>query len=179
MKELNEKIHFFVTSCLFGKQNCSNNGQLTAIREKGGLMNRISSLPEMKLYLRYTNVIAILMALVVGLITGLQDSLKEILDDKYEYITLLSGIFSFFYTLTEYGASRILKSKGIGLCISILGNPLLGRSVFQLMVLVGGGWLITERYQLSSLLSYVALPVLVACFVGGIFESFRLLKRSV
>jgi hypothetical protein len=63
--------------------------------------------------------------------------------------------------------------------MNIIDNPLLKLFLFRIALLIIGGWIVLARYELGGIISYLTLSVLVAFFVGGVFESYRLLKRSV
>jgi hypothetical protein len=123
--------------------------------------------------------IAIFLASIVGAAIGSQEVLIRFVKDKYAYASILAGLFLIFNLLIEVGASRRLRIKGYHFRMNIIDNPLLKLFLFRIALLIIGGWIVLARYELGGIISYLTLSVLVAFFVGGVFESYRLLKRSV
>ncbi len=102
--------------------------------------------------------------------------LVNFVKDKYTYVSILVGILLIFNLLIEFGSSGRLSIKFYDFRINIIGNPLLKTFLLRMVLLVIGGWVVLARYELAGVISYTILSILVAFFVGGVFESYRLLK---
>ena len=134
---------------------------------------------SIKNYFRISNFIAIFLAAVIGALVGSQEVLTYFAEDKNSYAATLAAVLFIFNLLIEYGASWKLRRKGYELRINFFDNPMLGTCLLRIIMLVIGGWLVLARYELGGIFSYITLSMLVAFFVGGAFESYRLLRRSL
>lgn len=134
---------------------------------------------SIKNYFRISNFIAMFLAFSIGAVVGSQEVLTHFAKDKNTYAATLAGIFFIFNLSIEYGASWKLRRQGYELRTKVFDNPMLRTFLFRIVMLVIGGWIVLARYELGGIFSYLTLSMLVAFFVGGAFESYRLLKENV
>lgn len=98
------------------------------------------------------------------------------IDKNYCLIVLLI-IYTIYNTIAEIIFLNTLQ-KDTDIYISIFKNPLIKIFIIKILIIFFGGTLIFFRFNLYSNSSYLIFSVLVAFFVGSIFESFRHLVRS-
>ena len=130
-------------------------------------------------YLKASNFFAIFLSSIIGAIVSSQEFLLYFLNDKYLYAFVLIITFFIFNFWIEFRVLRELRRRGCHLQILFFGNPLLKTSLFRFGLLIFGGYVVITRYELDTTLSYIFFSVLVAFFVGGTFEAYRLLNRSL
>lgn len=133
----------------------------------------------MKSYLKIANIVALFIASVIGAAVGSQEGLRLIPQEKYKYIIFLGMLFFIFYAAVEYWVLRKLRSEGCHTKFIIANNQHIKLFSLQIILLFSGGWLVFAKYELDSMFSYIVLSMLISFFVGSVFESLRLLRRSV
>lgn len=97
--------------------------------------------------------------------------------DKYYCLSFLLMVYILYNAIAEIIFIKILQ-KDTTIYISIANNPLIKVFFIQILVSIIGGLLIFYKFELSNCFSYITFSVLVAFFIGSIFESFRYLVRS-
>ncbi len=133
---------------------------------------------NVKTYLRSANIVAAFLAAGIGALIGSQENLKFLVQDKYTYAAFLVFLFFFYFLIVEFGAVKLMSQREYKFSTDFLNNPLLKLFLLRLTLLLAGGSLVLIQYRLNNFFSYLAFAVLVAFFVGGIFETYRLLNRS-
>jgi hypothetical protein len=131
---------------------------------------------SIKNILRASKLGAVVLASIIGILAGSRESSTEFAKDKGVYVLSLAIIFIVFNSFVEIIVSRKLRIENPPTGVKIAGNPFLKAFLLRVSLLAAGGWIVFSRFELGGAISYIVLSVLVAIFVGAVFESCRLLS---
>jgi hypothetical protein len=114
-----------------------------------------------------------------GVIVPTSESFEFLMSDKNVYAACLVLISFGYFVIVEFGARVLMTNEGIALKTVFIGNPLLRFFLFRVFAFLAGGWFVYDRYQLTGIYSSAIFSTLIFFFVGGFFETYRLLKEKI
>lgn len=124
----------------------------------------------MKSYLRKANMAAMSMAGIIGVLINYIPNARSA---KSAVLVVLFALFLVFYSFVEIGALRRLT---IATRIQIVGNPMLFNFISKCFIFIAPGIFLIINIKLNGLFSCAIFSVLICFFVGGMFETIRLLR---